>query len=142
MPDHNDANLILRLYELRREDRMRQARSWFLSNFHFKSLTEFETACPFGSDESASARMVATYWEMVASFLNSGVLDRELFYKSGTEMLFCYLRLSAIIPETRERSKNPTIYGELEQAAEAMIEWMKARTPEGYEAFYKRARGV
>lgn len=141
-PDHNDANLILRLFELRREERMRKARAWFLSSFTFKSVDEFMKACPMGSDENASARMVLTYWEMVASFLNSGVLDAELFYKSGAELLFTYLRFVDLIPGTREMYGDPTIYSELEQAGEAMIAWKKSRSAEGFAAFSKRVRGA
>jgi hypothetical protein len=141
MPDHNDANLILRLYELRREERMRKARAWYLSSFTFKTVEEFLTACPMGGEESASARMVLSYWDMVSSFLNSGVLDRELFYKSGNELLFTYLRFSHLLSATREMYGDPTAYSELEQAGDAMIEWKKSRSLEGFEAFRKRVRG-
>jgi hypothetical protein len=140
-PDHNDANLILRLYELRREERMRKARAWYLSSFTFKTVEEFFQAFPMGTEENASARMVLTYWDMVASFLNSGVLDRELFYKSGNELLFAYLRFAHLMEGTRAIYGDPTAYSELEQAGEAMIEWKKSRSPEGFEAFRKRVRG-
>jgi hypothetical protein len=106
MPTHEDAKLILRLYELRREDRMRQARNWFASTFKVTTLEDFDKLCPPGSDENASFRQVASYWEMVSSFLNSGVLDNELFYKSGSELLFVWLRLSAPLQAMRERFKD------------------------------------
>jgi hypothetical protein len=86
--------------------------------------------------------MVVSYWEMVASFLNGEVLDKELFYKSGNELLFVYLRISEMLPSLRALSGDPTSYGELEQAGEAMMEWRKARSPEGFAAFSKRVRGV
>jgi hypothetical protein len=141
MPSHDDANLILRLYEIRREERMRQARSWFMSNFTYQTVEEVESKCPFGSEENASCRMIGSYWEMVASFLNSEVLDRELFYKSGNELLFVYLRIAHLIPTMRVQYGDPTMYCELEQAAEAMIEWKKSRSPEGFATFSKRVRG-
>jgi hypothetical protein len=141
MPSHDDANLILRLYELRREERMRDARSWFMSKFTFKTVEDVEKDCPLGSVENASCRMIGSYWEMVASFLNSEVLDRELFYKSGNELLFVYLRIAHLIPAMRERYKDPTIHLELEQAAEAMILWKKSRAPEGFALFSKIVRG-
>jgi hypothetical protein len=141
MPSHDDANLILRLYELRREERMRQARSWFLSHFTFKTVEEFMKACPMGSEESASARMILSYWDMVGSFLNSEILDRELFYKSGNELMFVYLRFVHLLPGTREVYQDPTTYCEFEQAAEAMIAWKKSRSPEGFAFFQKRVRG-
>jgi hypothetical protein len=141
MPSHDDANLILRLYELRREERMRVARSWFINNFTYRTLPEFEKACPPNYDASVSFRMVTTYWEMVGSFLNSEVLDRELFYKSGSELLFVYLRLSSLLPALREKYQDPALYGELEQAAEGMIEWKKARSLDAFAAFSKRVKG-
>ncbi len=142
MPSRDDANLILRLFELRREDRMRKARSWFVASFTFQTIEAFETACPPSSEENVSTRMVLTYWDMAGSFLNSEVLDRELFYRSGNELLFTYLRIAGLIPALRERYEDPTIYSELEQAGEAMAEWKKSRTPEGFAAFSKRVRGA
>ena len=73
---YDDAKLILELYEMRREERMRKARSWFVASFRPRSAADLAALCPRGSDESASYRMVATYWEMVASFLTSGVLNK------------------------------------------------------------------
>ena len=142
MPSHDDANLILRLYEMRREEKMRQARAWFVLKFTYKTAEEYTADCPPGSDENAFARMILSYWEMVASFLNSEVLDKELFYKSGNELLFAYLRILHLLPTWRELSGDPTSFCELEQAGEAMMEWKKTRSPEGFAAFSKRVRGV
>ena len=74
--------------------------------------------------------------------MNSEVLDRELFYKSGNELLFVYLRIVDMIPSVREKFQDPTVYCELEQAAEAMIEWKKSRSAEGFAMWSKRVRGV
>jgi hypothetical protein len=142
MSTHEDANLILRLYEMRRDDRMRQARNWYVSTFKATTLEEFDKLCLPGSDEHASFRMVTSYWEMVASFLNSGALDKELFYKSGNELLFVWLRLSALVPALRERFHDTTVSGEMEAAANEMIAWKKSRSAEGFEMFSKRVRGV
>ena len=84
----DDVNLILRLYEMRRDDRMREARNWFTGNFKVRTLEEWTALCAPGTDANASYRMVTSYWEMVASFITSGVLNPELFYQSGGEMLF------------------------------------------------------
>src|SRR5471030_333157 len=88
----DDVNLILRLYEMRREPRMREARRWFVSSFKLKTYAEFPALCPAGSEENASFRMMITYYEMVASFITSGVLHAELFYQSGREMLLVWER--------------------------------------------------
>ena len=95
-------NLILRLYEMRREDRLREARKWFTGSFKVKTFEEFQALCPPGSEPNASYRMVITYWEMVASFLTSGVLNAELFYQSGRELLLVWERVRDIVPAMRE----------------------------------------
>src|SRR5271154_2860541 len=76
---YDDVTLILRLYEMRREPTMRAARAWFSKSFKVKTLEEFDQLCPKGSETNAWARQVITYWDMVASFLNAGVLSDELF---------------------------------------------------------------
>src|ERR1041385_8280829 len=87
---YDDVNLILRLYEMRREERLRDARKWFIASFKVKTFEDFQTLCPPGSETNASYRMVTSYWEMVGSFLTSGVLNNELFYQSGRELLFAW----------------------------------------------------
>src|SRR3954462_5110965 len=101
---YDDVNLILRLYEMRREDRLREARKWFTGSFKVKTYDEFLALCPPGSEPNASYRMVVTYWEMVASFLTSGVLNHELFYQSGRELLFAWERIRDILPVVREKN--------------------------------------
>ena len=141
MASHEDANLILKLYELRREEKMRAARTWFVQSFHPASLEEFRKLCPQDSSENAYFRQMVTYWEMVASFLNSGVLHKELFYRSGMELLFVYERMRTLIPEFRTSRSNPFLYGELDKAANEMIEWLNSQSPDTYPAFSKMVRG-
>ncbi len=84
---YDDVNLILRLYEIRRETKLRAAREWFLASFDVKSLDDWTSLCPPGSDNNAYFRMVVTYWDMVASFITGGVLQGEIFFPSGRELL-------------------------------------------------------
>ena len=142
MASHEDANLIIKLYELRREDRMRAARTWFVQSFHADTLEDFRKLCPQDSAENASYRQVTTYWEMAASFLNSGVLNKELFYRSGMEMLLTYERVRMLMLEMRESRQNPNIYGELEKASVEMIEWMNSQAPHAFATFAKMVRGA
>src|SRR4051794_14814703 len=116
-PTQEDAKLILHLYELRREPRMRAARDWFARDFRVKTLAEFQALCPQGSDANASYRMVTTYWEMAASFVASGALHPELFYASGQELLFVWERIRELLPQLRELFKNPKSLGNVEQVA-------------------------
>jgi hypothetical protein len=138
---YDDVNLILRLYEMRREDRLREARKWFTGSFKVKSFEEFQALCPGGSDPNASYRMVTTYWEMVASFLTSGVLNAELFYQSGRELLFVWERVRDVLPHVREQYKHPNELRNLETAAKAYVDWWNKQTPGAYDAFSKRVRG-
>ncbi len=135
---YDDVNLILRLYELRREEKMRQARQWFAASFHPKTWEEVNELCPPGSDENAYFRMVVTYWDMVASFIANGVLQREIFFESGRELLLTWVRISGFLPEMREARKDPTTWKNLETVAEAYGEWLNKRAPGSYEAFAER----
>ena len=79
-PTYDDAHLILRLYDLRREEKLRAARKWFASMPALASRDEFLKTCPAGTEENAYFRMVTTYWEMAASFVANGVLAHNSGY--------------------------------------------------------------
>src|SRR5579871_2211636 len=102
---YDDANLILRLYELRREPKLRQARDWFMMHFKADTMEEVNQLCPFGSEQSAFMRMVVSYWDMAASFITSGVLNDELFFESGGELMIVYTRIQKLLPALREYAK-------------------------------------
>ena len=137
-PTYDDANLILRLYEMRREERMRKARAWFTGNFKVKSWDELQQLAPGGSDENASYRMVVTYWDMVASFVSSGVLHQELFFQSGRELLLVWERLRDVLPEIRRQYKDPHLWGHLEAVGNEFAEHFKGRSDDAYDAFLTR----
>lgn len=138
-PTYDDANLLLRLYEQRREPRLRQARDWFVRHYRFKTVQELMEACPVGSDENAFARQVTSYWEMVASLVASGILHEELFFQNTRELLLCYLRLKPLLAELRKTYQDPFAFHNLETVARRFEEWMKARAPESFDAFAQRA---
>lgn len=132
---YDDVNLILKLYEMRREPRMREARVWLISKFKAANLEELGKNYPLGSEENASYRMVTTYWEMVASFVTAGVLNQELFFQSGLELLVVWEKIKHLIPEARKANKNPRQMKNLETVATAAAEYMGA---EAYTAFAAR----
>lgn len=138
---YDDVSLVLRLYELRRESRMREARRWFVQNCKVKSLKEQAALCPPGSDEGEYFRQVVTYWDMAASFVTAGVLQQELFFESNREMLLVWERIKPIAGEYREKTGDTQAWGNLEQVAEHYQEWMKKRGPKCYDAFVKRVTG-
>jgi hypothetical protein len=139
-PTYEDANLLLRLYELRREEKLRVARDWFMQKFHVGSLEELQKLCPAGSNENAYFRMVTSYWEMAATFVTSGVLHEDLFIKNSSELLFVWIRVSDIVAALRDTFKNPDTFGNIETLAIAMTEDRKRRG--SYEAFVSMVRGT
>lgn len=139
---HEDAQLILRLYDLRREPRMRKARDWFVLSFTADTLEQLEQRCPRGTEENAYFRMVLGYWDMAASFVSGGVLHRELFFQSGQELLLVWEKVRRLVPPMRERSGNPILFRHLEQVAVAYIEWLDAHAPDFYERYATRVRAL
>jgi hypothetical protein len=135
---YDDVNLILRLYELRREERLRHARRWFQESFKVKTLAEFQALCPRGSEQNEFYRMVATHWEMVASFLTSEVVNQELFFQSGRELLLVWVRVRDILPAVREAYGNPAELRNLELASLSFIQWWDELAPGAFDAFAKR----
>jgi hypothetical protein len=112
--------LLLRLYELRREEKMRKAREWFMKNFHAGTMEEFQKLCPIGSEENAFYRMVVSYWEMAASLVTAGVLHEKLFTQNSRELLFVWERIRGMMPALRETFKNSNLASNLETVANTM----------------------
>jgi hypothetical protein len=126
---HEQANLLLRLYELRREPRMRQARSWFYSQFEVNTPQELASKYPMGSEESASLRMVISYWEMAAGMANRGLIDDEMFFENSTEGWIVWEKVKAVVPARRVALKNPTYLLHLENFATRFEAWREQTAP-------------
>ncbi len=135
---YDDVNLIVKLYELRREEKMRAARSWFAGNFKCKTMAEFAQLCPPGSETNAMARQVTSYWDMVASFVTSGVLNEELFFQSNRELLFAWVRVEPLIAEIRAAFKDENYLKNLETVAKS---YEKFLSHEAVLAFRARVGG-
>jgi hypothetical protein len=140
-PNHHDVDVILRLYELRREDRMRKARAW-LFGYKASNAAEHQAACPPGSDQEAYYRMVTSYWDMAASFVTSGAVNKDLFLQSAGELLFVWEKTKGTIADTRKAMGNPAYLSHIENVAQALIENMNKANPKAYDAFSARVRGV
>ncbi len=107
------ANLILKLYDLRREEIMRQARQWYFGEFHPGSFEEVYAAGV--GEKSAYFRMVTTYWDMACSFVVHGALDEQMFNAANGEHIGVYAKLEPFIPEIRQKSGMPTYMQHLEK---------------------------
>jgi hypothetical protein len=136
-PTYEDANLILRLYEDRREPKLREAREWFTHSFFAANLAEYQELCPPGSQANTYARMVIGYWEMVASFVAAGVLNRDLFFESGGEMLGVWIRIKGMLPEVRQAFGSQRIQKNLEIVANEYIDFLNRTSPGAYEGMEK-----
>ncbi|MGH9629313.1 MAG: DUF4760 domain-containing protein [Bryobacteraceae bacterium] len=138
---YDDVTLILRLYDMRRDAKMREARIWFVKSFKVKNLEQLNSLCPPGSDGHTYYRMVTSYWEMVASFITAGVLNEELFFQSGRELLLVWERIKDVVPEARDAYKDPSAMKNLETVATNYIQWLNRQSPEAYSAFSARVSG-
>jgi hypothetical protein len=136
-PDHHDAELLLKLYDLRREEKLRRAREWFVKEFRPATLEEFNQRWPMGSQENAFFRMLVTYWEMAASIVNHGLIKEEFFFENTAEFFLVWERLKPIIPAVRASRKNPLLWSNLETLAGKYETWMSKRAPEAVEVFRK-----
>lgn len=126
---HEQADLVLRLYELRREPRLREARSWFVANFDAKTPEEIMQKCPPGSEANTNMRMAIGYWEMAAGFANRGLIDDELFFENAGEGFLVYDRLRDLLPAMRVMFKNPHTWAQLETFGKRMEAWIERRAP-------------
>lgn len=124
VPDYEDANLLLRLYEERRDPKLREAREWFIREFSAASVAENMKKYPPGSDENRMYRMVASYWDMVAAIVNTKILDANLFFQTTGEHLIVFEKIRPYLSELRETQKNPLAYRNLEQLASAHYAWL------------------
>ncbi|MCI0356184.1 MAG: DUF4760 domain-containing protein [Acidobacteria bacterium] len=118
--------MLLRVYDLRREARLRAGRDWFANNFAPKTMAEMQHLMPPGSDESAYVRMVVSYWEMVCALLNHGLLHEDLFFETSGEQYMVWVRLEPLIAEVRKQFSRHS-FKQLELAAKKYEKWLEKR---------------
>jgi hypothetical protein len=101
-PKQQDVGLILKLYELRRDEMMRRARNWYVTEFQPESAKDIIKLMLSGQEQSSYYRMVTSYWDMAASFVNNGGIDEKMFLESNTEHIGIFARIEPFIAEVRE----------------------------------------
>jgi hypothetical protein len=117
-PTAADAQLIMQLYDLRREAEMRKARSWWLGEFWPQSADDFmKIAGAMGSQENNWLRQVGGYWSMASSFVLHGALSEELFIQPAVsgEMVFVFAKVQPFLKELREKMGDPQMFGNIEK---------------------------
>lgn len=110
-----DVLAILKLYELRGEALMREARAWFFTEFAPRSGKEIVRLMLSGQKQSAFYRMVASHWETAASFVNNGGIDERLFLEGNSEHVVVYAKLQPFLAEVREIMGEPDYLAHLER---------------------------
>jgi hypothetical protein len=116
MSKQEEASLILKLYELRRERVMREARNWYFREFHPQSMPDFQNA--MFSEHSGHLRMVITYWDMAAALVNDGAISLELFDDSNGEHIGVFSKIEPLLGEIRA-AFNPRFAANLEKLIDA-----------------------
>lgn len=109
---YESATLLIRLYELRRDPTMRDARAWFIT-FNPSSVDDLMLA--LRGSNSAYFRMVTSYWDMAASFVLNGAIDDKMFTDANGEHVIVYAKLEPFLAEYRAKIGNPAYYASLEQ---------------------------
>jgi len=109
---YESADLLLKLYESRREATMRQARQWFRT---FNPGSADDIVAAIRGEHSADFRMVTTFWDMAAAFVNNGAIDERMFNDANGEHLVVFAKLEPFLAEYRTRTKAPQYLKQLEQ---------------------------
>ena len=133
-----DAQLIMQLYDLRREAELRKARVWCTQTFFPKSLDEIVAVFQArGTDENRWLRQFITYYEMAASLVNRGALNRDLFEDSVTEHINVYAKFRPFLKDVRVKIGWPNFMQHTEQLVEnsprgremvkTMLRWFEER---------------
>jgi hypothetical protein len=101
-PNASDAQLILQLYNLRREPVMRVARKFMVSEFWPQNYDEFKALLTaYGTEQNAYFRQVLTYWNMAAAMVLQGTVNEDLFFATNGEPYFLWAKFGQYIPQSR-----------------------------------------
>ena len=117
MSKQAEADLILKLYDLRREPVMREARNWF-ATFNPQKPEDFLEVLT--SEKSGLYRMVISYWDMACSLVINDAIDAQMFNDANGEHIFVYAKMEPFIPMLREQMQAPQFLGSLEKVVKAL----------------------
>ena len=128
-PTHEQAQLHLQVYEMRREARLRQGRDWFFKNYYVEKFEDAMRIAAPGTESGAFAGMVLSYWEQACALLNYGLLHEGLFFETSGEFFGVWELVKPIVPQSRERFANKQFLANLEKAAQRYEAWIESRSP-------------
>lgn len=128
-PTHEQAQLHLQVYDMRREAKLRQARDWFFKNYFVETVDDAMRIAAPGSEGGTFVGMVLGYWEQACALLNYGLLHEDLFFETSGEFFGIWERCKAIVPQVRERFVYKGYLANMEQAAQRYEKWIEGRSP-------------
>jgi hypothetical protein len=128
-PTHEQAQLHLQIFEMRREARLRQARDWFFKNYNVENVDDAMRIAGPGTEGGTNMMMVTSYWEQACAFLNYGLLHEDLFFETSGEFFGVWEAVKPIVPQLRELFKSPHFLAHLEKTAKRYEEWSEKRAP-------------
>ena len=128
-PTHEQAQLHLQVYEMRREARLRQARDWYFKNYIVESFDDSMRIAAPGTENGALAMMVLSYWEQACALLNYGLLHEDLFFETSGEFFGVWELVKPTIAQGREKFANKQFLAHMEKAAQRYEAWMEKRSP-------------
>src|SRR3984893_6534945 len=128
-PTHEQEQLHLQVYEMRREARLRQGRDWFFKNYYVEKFEDAMRLAAPGTESGAFAGMVLSYWEQACALLNYGLLHEGLFFETSGEFFGVWEMVKPTIAQGRERVANKQFLANLERAAERYETWIESRSP-------------
>jgi hypothetical protein len=113
MSKAESADLIMKLYDLRREKKMRKARNWIFG-FNPQSADEIMQTM-MDPEAGPYLRMVTSYWDMAATFVIEGAIDADMFNKTAGEHIMVFAKMEPFLAELREKFQRPEAFASLEQ---------------------------
>ena len=128
-PTHEQGQLQLQIYDLRREAKLRQARDWVFQNYHVDTLDDAMRIAGPGTENGALAMMVFGYWEQACAYLNHGLLHEDLIFETSGEFFGVWELIRGIMPEGRKRFANAQFLANMEKAAKRYESWIESRSP-------------
>jgi hypothetical protein len=128
-PTHEQAQLHLQVYEMRREARLRQARDWFFKNYHVADLDDVMRIAAPGTEGGTFANMVVSYWEQACALLNYGLLHEDLFFETSGEFFGVWEFVKPVLSQMRERFVYKGFLAQMEKAAQHYETWIESRSP-------------
>jgi len=143
-PTHEQGQLQLQIFDLRREAKLRQARDWFFRNYFPETFEEGMRIAAPGTDNGTYVMMVVSYWDQACTYLNYGLLHEDLFFETNGEFFGVWERMNPTIAEGRKLFSNSGFLANMEKAAARYEQWIEKRSPGALAAmrqFAKQMRG-